>query len=71
MLNIEMLNTIDKLKVSHEDTINFMDSIVTDIEVLTFVLTNRRDFIKEEALVDAIEAGNLIKKARKEISNDT
>ena len=71
MLNIEMLNTIDKLKVSHEDTINFMDSIVTDIEVLTFVLTKRRDFIKEEALVDAIEAGNLIKKARKEISNDT
>ena len=70
MLNIEMVREIDKLKASHEDTIKFMDGICDDIEILKHVLTKRHNCLQEDAHVDAIEAGNLIKKAREEISNE-
>ncbi len=71
MLTTEILNKADKLQSSHEELIKFMDEIVADIDTLKLVLTKRKDFVKEEAFVDAIEAGNLIKKAREELSNDT
>ena len=69
MLTIEMLNKADKVQSSHEELIKFMDEIVTDIETLKLVLTKRREFVKEEAFLDACDAVNFIKKARKELSN--
>ena len=69
MLTTEILNKADKLQSSHEELIKFMDEIVADIDTLKLVLTKRRNFVKEEAFVDAIEAGNLIQKAKEELSN--
>jgi len=68
MLTTDMLNKADKLQSSHEELIKFMDEIVADIDTLKLALVKRRNFIEEEAFDDAIEAGNLIKKASKELS---
>jgi len=69
MLTTEILIKADKLQSSHEELIKFMDEIVADIDTLKLVLTKRREFIKVEAFVDAIDASNSIKKAREELSN--
>lgn len=68
MLTTDMLNKADQLQASHEELIKFMDEIVADINTLKLALVKRRNFIEEEAFDDAIEAGNLIKKAREELS---
>lgn len=68
MLTTNMLNKADKLQSSHEELIKFMDEIVADIDTLKLALVKRRNFIEEEAFDNAISACDLIKKARKELS---
>lgn len=69
MITMHMLNKAEMIRLEEGMTVAFMDEIVRDIEVLKIVIAKRRDFLKEEAINNAVEAGNLIKKAREELSN--
>ena len=68
MLTIDMLNKAAAFQSSHEKTVEFMDEILSDIEVLKLILAKRRSFLNEEAIVYAIEAGRLIGNAREELT---